>query len=46
MSCNHKKAIVAMLISGKIDFKPKNVTRDRGTFYSDKRANLSGRQNS
>ena len=36
---------MAILTSDKIDFKTKIVTRDKRTFYIDKRVNLSRRFN-
>lgn len=36
---------MAILISNKIDFKTKNITRVKESFYNDKGVNLSGRCN-
>ena len=42
---NQKRTGMAILTSDKIDFKTKIVTRDKRTFYIDKRVNLSRRFN-
>lgn len=41
---NQKKARAAVFLSNKIDFRAKNITRDKGSsFNNDKGANLSRR---
>ena len=42
---NQKRAGVAILISHKIDFKPKTQMRQRRTLYNHKRVNPTGRYN-
>lgn len=34
-----RKAKVVILVSDKVDFKAKKITRDRETLYNDKRVN-------
>lgn len=38
---HHKKPRAATMISDKIDSETKGVTRDKGTFYNDKRVDSS-----
>ena len=42
---NHKKAGVAILVSDKIDFKIKTVTRDKGHHFNDQRIDSRRRYN-
>ena len=42
---NQKKPGVAILVSDKVDFKIKTITRDRGTPYNDQRINPKRRYN-